>query len=83
MRVRWSIMPQKDIADILYNYGDERASRRIARAIVKARTQAPITRTLQLADIIRSVMPRPKPGQSDSAARSKPCGFISIRGCRN
>ena len=61
---------EKDIADILYNYGDERASRRIARAIVKARTQAPITRTLQLADIIRSVMPRPKPGQSDSATRS-------------
>lgn len=61
---------EKDIADILYNYGDERASRRIARAIVKARTEAPITRTLQLADIIRSVMPRPKPGQSDSATRS-------------
>ena len=59
-----------DLADILYTYGDERASRRIARAIVKARSTAPITRTLQLAEIIRSVMPRPKPGQSDSATRS-------------
>ena len=61
---------ESEIADILYRYGDERASRRIARAITKARTDAPITRTLQLADIIRSVMPRPKPGQSDSATRS-------------
>ena len=58
------------LADILYTYGDERASRRIAKAIVKARAKAPITRTLQLADIIHSVMPRPKPGQSDSATRS-------------
>ena len=61
---------ESEIADILYNYGDERASRRIARAIIKARSNAPITRTLQLAEIIRSVMPRPKPGQSDSATRS-------------
>lgn len=61
---------ESDIADILYTYGDERASRRIARAIVKARSQAPIERTLQLAEIIHSVMPRPKPGQSDSATRS-------------
>ena len=61
---------ESDLADILYTFGDERASRRIARAIVKARSLAPITRTLQLADIIRSVMPRPKPGQSDSATRS-------------
>jgi len=61
---------ESDIADILYTYGDERASRRIARAIVKARQQALIERTLQLAEIIHSVMPRPKPGQSDSATRS-------------
>ena len=49
---------ESDIADILYTYGDERASRRIARAIVKARQQAPIERTLQLAEIIHSAMPR-------------------------
>ena len=61
---------ESELADILYTYGDERASRRIARAIVKARASTPITRTLQLAEIIHSVMPRPKPGQSDSATRS-------------
>ena len=61
---------EEQIADILWRYGEERLSRRIARAIVKARTDSPITRTGQLAEIIYSVMPRPKPGQSDSATRT-------------
>ena len=61
---------EADIADILWRYGEERASRRIARAITKARASCPIERTGQLADIIHSVMPRPKPGQPDSATRS-------------
>jgi len=47
-----------DLADIIYLFGEERQSRRIARAIVAARTQAPIERTAQLADLIASVMPR-------------------------
>jgi 16S rRNA (cytosine1402-N4)-methyltransferase len=58
------------LADILYHYGEERASRRIARAIVKARTEAPITTTLALAGIVSSCLPRPKPGQSHPATRS-------------
>ena len=41
------------LAAIIYRYGEERRSRRIARAIVEARRNAPITRTLQLADIVR------------------------------
>lgn len=43
---------ESELADILWRYGEERQSRRIARAIVVARSEAPITRTLQLADII-------------------------------
>lgn len=58
------------LADILYHYGEERASRRIARAIVAARADAPIDTTLQLAAIIASCLPRPKPGQSHPATRS-------------
>lgn len=58
------------IADILFHYGEERASRRIARAIVKARTEAPITTTLQLAGLIEKCLPRSKPGQSHPATRS-------------
>ncbi len=61
---------EEELADILFHYGEERASRRIARAIVKARADAPITRTRQLAQIIEGCLPRPKPGQSHPATRS-------------
>lgn len=46
-----------EIADVLFIYGEERYSRRIARAIVQARDIEPITRTLQLAEIIKKVHP--------------------------
>lgn len=58
------------LADILYHYGEERASRRIARNIVRARAEAPIETTLQLVAIIEKSLPRPKPGQSHPATRS-------------
>ncbi|MDW4497444.1 16S rRNA (cytosine(1402)-N(4))-methyltransferase RsmH [Sulfitobacter sp. D35] len=62
--------PEERIADILYQYGEERASRRIAKAIVRARAEAPITTTLRLAEIVESCLPRQKPGQSHPATRS-------------
>jgi 16S rRNA (cytosine1402-N4)-methyltransferase len=49
---------EKDIADVLWTYGEERMSRRIARAIVARRGETPLTRTAQLADLIASVVPR-------------------------
>ncbi|MEM1004135.1 MAG: 16S rRNA (cytosine(1402)-N(4))-methyltransferase RsmH [Pseudomonadota bacterium] len=58
------------LADILFHYGEERASRRIAKAIIAARDEAPITTTLRLAQIVESCLPRPKPGQSHPATRS-------------
>ena len=58
--------PEDKLADILYRYGEEKASRKIARSIVNAR---PLNTTLKLAEAIHSVMPRPKDG-SDSAMRS-------------
>lgn len=58
------------LADMLFHYGEERASRRIARAIIRARAEAPITTTLQLAEIIEGCLPRAKPGQSHPATRS-------------
>ncbi|KPQ06741.1 MAG: 16S rRNA (cytosine(1402)-N(4))-methyltransferase RsmH [Rhodobacteraceae bacterium HLUCCA12] len=63
------------LADILFHFGEERASRRIARAIVRARAAAPIRTTLHLAEIVASCLPRPKPGQSHPATRS----FQAIR----
>ncbi len=47
-----------EIADVLWTYGEERHSRRIARAIVARRDEAPLQRTAQLAELIASVMPR-------------------------
>ncbi len=58
------------LADILFHYGEERAARRIARAIVAARQEAPIETTLHLAGIVSACLPRPKPGQSHPATRS-------------
>jgi 16S rRNA (cytosine1402-N4)-methyltransferase len=46
---------ESELADIFYQFGEEKASRRIARAIVNARSVAPITRTTQLAEIISGV----------------------------
>jgi len=68
-------LDEAQISDIIYLYGEDRASRRIAKAIVKARELAPIETTGRLAEIIQSVMPRPKPGQSHPATRS----FQAIR----
>ncbi len=61
---------EEAIADILFHYGEERASRRIARAIVRERALAPITTTLRLTEIIESCLPRPKFGQSHPVTRS-------------
>lgn len=49
---------ESDLADIIWQFGEERASRIIARAIVKARTQEALTTTGQLARVIESVLPR-------------------------
>jgi 16S rRNA (cytosine1402-N4)-methyltransferase len=49
---------EKEIADVLWIYGEERQSRRIARTIVQRRADSPLLRTAQLADLIASVMPR-------------------------
>ena len=51
-------VPEKELADVLYNYGDERHSRRIARAVVRARESARIRRTGELAEIVRRAVPR-------------------------
>jgi 16S rRNA (cytosine1402-N4)-methyltransferase len=49
---------EQDLAAIIYRYGEERASRRIAKAIVERRGKAPITRTGELAAIVADVLGR-------------------------
>ncbi len=55
--------PAEEIANVLYDYGDERFSRRIARVIVEQRDEVPITRTTQLADLVASAIPRKEKGK--------------------
>lgn len=64
-------MDEEDLADVIYRFGEDRASRKIARAIVSARRQHRIATTGELAAIVRRASGRPswKPG-IDSATRT-------------
>jgi len=62
-------LPESELADILYEFGEEKASRRIAQAIVARRTQQKFTTTADLAGVIRSVV-RPDKSGIDPATRS-------------
>jgi 16S rRNA (cytosine1402-N4)-methyltransferase len=58
-----------DLADIIYIFGEERHSRKVARAVVAARKDAPISSTRALADIVARVV-RSKPGDIHPATRT-------------
>lgn len=62
-------LPERELADLLFAFGEERQSRRVARAIVAARAEAPVTTTGRLAGIIRAVLPPDRSG-IDPATRS-------------
>ena len=62
--------PEGALAAIIARFGEERRARAIARAIVKARADAPITRTGQLAAIVRGVAARRPQGGIDPATRT-------------
>jgi len=66
---------ERTLADLIYEFGEERHSRRIARAIVAARERAPIERTGQLAEIVRRAIPRKGYSRIDPATRT----FQAIR----
>ena len=54
---------EKSLADVLWNYGEEKFSRRIAKKIVATRCEKPITTTKALADLIASCIPYKEKGQ--------------------
>lgn len=62
---------ERELADLIYKYGEERFSRRIARRLVERRRQAAITTSHELAELVRSCVPRP-PGRQriDPATRT-------------
>jgi 16S rRNA (cytosine1402-N4)-methyltransferase len=71
-------MPEKELADLLYDLGDERFSRKIARAIYQARHQGRIATTTQLARLIARTLhvdPEHRPGRIHPATRT----FLALR----
>jgi 16S rRNA (cytosine1402-N4)-methyltransferase len=66
---------ERTLANLIYEFGEERHSRRIARAIVAARERASIETTRQLADIVRRAIPRKGYSRIDPATRT----FQAIR----
>ncbi len=62
-------LAERELADVIYRFGEERASRRIAHAIVAARSEKPITRTGQLAGLVRSAV-RPSKDRINPATRT-------------
>ena len=70
---------EREIADVLWLYGDERFSRKIARAIVQDRAEQPLARTSELAALIERVVGRREPGKHP-ATRSFQALRIRVNG---
>jgi 16S rRNA (cytosine1402-N4)-methyltransferase len=68
-----------EIADVLWKYGEERMSRRIARAVVERRREAPLARTGEFAELVASVVGRPPSGKHP-ATRSFQALRIAVNG---
>lgn len=68
-------LTEKELADTIYKYGEERKSRRIAKRIVEMRREKQIETTFDLADIVRSVVKQSPKDKSDPATRT----FQAIR----
>ncbi len=63
-------MREPDLADLIFKFGEERFSRRIARRIVEARKAGPIRSAQQMADLVRSCVPRSRGHNIDPATRT-------------
>ena len=55
-------LPEVELANLIWEFGEERFSRRVARSIVKVRAETPFATTLQLAEVIRRAVPRDPSG---------------------
>jgi 16S rRNA (cytosine1402-N4)-methyltransferase len=74
-------LPERELADLIYRWGEERWSRRIARAIVEARRTTPITSTTALAALVARAVPRGKwPRQIHPATRTFQALRIAVNG---
>lgn len=72
--------PESELSRILWEYGEERYARNIARAVVRAREKEPVTTTLQLAQIIKSAMPAAARRDKNPCKRSFQALRIAVNG---
>lgn len=69
----WRLLARLDerrLADVIYEFGEERLSRRIARAIVRRRREGPIRTSAELAELVRRCVPRSRHAKIDPATRT-------------
>lgn len=72
-------LPERELADIIYRYGEERASRRIARVIVQRRADKPVRTTNDLREAVLAAGVRGRPGH-DPATRTFQALRIAVNG---
>jgi 16S rRNA (cytosine1402-N4)-methyltransferase len=63
-------LPERELADVIYRWGEEHASRRIARAIVETRRRRPFTTTTELAEVVRRSAGRSRRPGLDAATKT-------------
>lgn len=73
-------MSEEHLANVIYQYGEERFSRRIAKKIVEQRRSAPIRTATQLAELVRSCVPRSRGHNIDPATRTFQALRIAVNG---
>lgn len=74
-------LPEQELADLIYRWGEERWSRRIARAIAAARERAPLMTTSALAELVARVIPRRLwPRQIHPATRTFQALRVAVNG---
>lgn len=56
-------LPEKELAEIFWKYGEERASRKLARAVIERRKQQPFARTVELKELVETALGKGKPGK--------------------
>jgi 16S rRNA (cytosine1402-N4)-methyltransferase len=73
-------LSEEHLADVIYHFGEERFSRRIARKIVEERRSTPIRTASQLASLVRSCVPRSRGHDIDPATRTFQALRIAVNG---
>lgn len=73
-------LPERELADVIFRFGEERFSRRIARRIVESRRERPVRTAAELAQLVRRCVPRSRGHAIDPATRTFQAFRIRVNG---